>query len=39
MAVTGQLSTAWDMSASDRKTNIAVSRKGLQTQAKERPKL
>jgi len=38
MAVTGHLSTVWGKSASDRKTKIAISRKGLQTQAKERPR-
>jgi hypothetical protein len=39
MAVTGQLSTVWDKCSSYRKTNIVISGKGLQTQAKERPKM
>jgi Tfp pilus assembly protein FimT len=39
MAVTGQLNTVWDISANDRKTKIAISRKGLQTQAKKWPRM
>jgi hypothetical protein len=39
MAVIGQLSTVWNMSAIDKKTKMAISRKGLQIQAKERPKM
>jgi hypothetical protein len=38
MAVIGKLGTVWDTSATDRKTKIAISRKRLQTQAKERHK-
>jgi len=39
MAVTGQLSTVRNKTASDRKTKIVISRKGLQIQAKEQLKM
>jgi hypothetical protein len=38
MAVIAKLGTVWDTPATDRKMKIAISRKGLQTQAKERHK-